>query len=60
MFIFAVCNRTGRFMLFIAAIARLARPPESTSHDLLVHSRVGNAALAVIALIYVLVTLWQR
>ena len=47
-------------MLFIAAIARLAQPPESASHDLLVHSRVGNAALAVIALIYVLVTLWQR
>lgn len=47
-------------MLFLAAIARLAQPPEPPSHDLLVHSRVGHAALTVIALVYVLITLWQH
>ncbi len=46
-------------MLFLAAIARLAQPREE-SHDLLVQSRLGHAGLTVIALIYALITLWQR
>jgi hypothetical protein len=47
-------------MLFLSAIARLAKPREPESNDLLVHSRLGHAGLTVIALIYVLITLWQR
>ena len=47
-------------MLFLAAIARLSEPREGHSNDLLVQSRVGHAGLTVIALIYVLVTLWQQ
>jgi hypothetical protein len=47
-------------MLFLAAIARIARPPESESNDLLALSRVGHAGLTVITLVYVLLTLWQR
>jgi hypothetical protein len=47
-------------MLFLAAIARFARPPEPQSNDLLVHSRLGHVGLTVIALVYVLVTLWQQ
>ena len=47
-------------MLFLAAIARLAQPREPGSNDLLVLSRLGHAGLTVIALIYVLITLWQR
>jgi hypothetical protein len=59
--IFRLCHRQGRFaMLFLAAIARFARPPESSSNDLLAHSRLGHVGLTVIALVYVLVTLWQQ
>jgi hypothetical protein len=47
-------------MLFLAAIARLAEPREAQSNDLLVRSRLGNLGLTVIALIYVLITLWQQ
>jgi hypothetical protein len=48
-------------MLLLAAIARFARPPEPPSNnDLLVHSRLGHVGLTVIALVYVLVTLWQQ
>ena len=48
-------------MLFLAAIARLAaRREPSSSHDLLVQSRLGYAGLTVIAMVYVLITLWQR
>jgi hypothetical protein len=47
-------------MLFLAAIARFARPPAPPSNDLLVHSRLGHVGLTVIALVYVLVTLWQQ
>jgi hypothetical protein len=54
-------NPQGRFaMLFLAAIARFARPREPQSNDLLVHSRLGHVGLTVIALVYVLVTLWQQ
>ena len=47
-------------MLFLAAIARLAEPREAQSNDLLVESRLGHVGLTVIALVYVLVTLWQQ
>jgi hypothetical protein len=47
-------------MLVLAAIARLATPRELESHDLLVQSRLGHVGLTVIALIYVLVTVWQQ
>jgi hypothetical protein len=47
-------------MLFLAAIARLATPPEPQSNDLLVQSRFGHAGLTVITLVYLLVTWWQQ
>jgi hypothetical protein len=47
-------------MLFLSAIVRIARPQESQSNDLLVQSRIGHMGLTVIALVYVLVTLWQQ
>jgi hypothetical protein len=47
-------------MLFLAAIARIARPRESRSIDLLALSRVGHAGLTVITLVYVLLILWRQ
>ena len=47
-------------MLFLAAIVRLTVPREAESNDLLVQSRLGNAGLTVITLIYVLVILWRQ
>ena len=47
-------------MLFLSAIVRIALPREPESNDLLVQSRIGHLGLTVIALVYVLVTLWQR
>ena len=47
-------------MLFLSAIARFAQPREPQSNDLLVESRLGHAGLTVIALVYVLITLWQH
>ncbi len=47
-------------MLFLSAIVRIAAPQPEESNDLLVQSRIGHLGLTVIALIYVLVTLWQR
>ena len=47
-------------MLFLAAIVRFTVPRESESNDLLVRSRLGNAGLTVITLIYVLVILWRQ
>src|ERR1700722_19585929 len=47
-------------MLFLAVIARIARPRESESNDLLALSRVGHAGLTVITLVYVLVILWRQ
>lgn len=50
----------GSFMLFLAAIARLASPHESQTNDLLVRSRLGHVGLTIIALVYVLISAWQR
>jgi hypothetical protein len=47
-------------MLFLAVIARIARPREFESNDLLALSRVGHAGLTVITLVYVLVILWRQ
>jgi hypothetical protein len=47
-------------MLLLAAIARIAQTRDHPSDDLLVKSRLGHAGLTVIALVYVLVTLWQQ
>lgn len=47
-------------MLLLSAIVRLTVPRETESNDLLVQSRLGNAGLAVITLIYVLIVLWRQ
>jgi hypothetical protein len=47
-------------MLFLAAIVRFTVPRESESNDLLVQSRLGNAGLTVITLVYLLVILWRQ
>jgi hypothetical protein len=47
-------------MLFLAVIARIARPREFESNDLLALSRVGHAGLTVITLVYVLLILWRQ
>ncbi len=47
-------------MLFLAAVNRLAQAREDQSNDLLVKSRLGHVGLTVVALIYVLVTMWQQ
>jgi hypothetical protein len=44
-------------MLFLALIARLVASREARPHDLLVRSRVGHLGLAIIALVYVLLSL---
>jgi hypothetical protein len=61
-FIVGVCAEKGYAMLFLAAIARVIVPrePESQNGDLSVKSRLGHVGLTVIALVYVLVSLWQR
>lgn len=47
-------------MLFLAAIARFTLPREPQPNDLLAQSRLGHVGLTVIALVYVVVTLWQQ
>jgi hypothetical protein len=49
-------------MLCLFAILRLAGPAEPPANDLLAHARMrlGNIALTVIALVYVLITFCQR
>jgi hypothetical protein len=47
-------------MLILAAIARFAPARETPSNDLLAQSAIGHVGLTIIALVYVLVTLWQR
>jgi hypothetical protein len=59
-FIVGVWAEKGYAMLFLAAIARVIVPRESQCSDLSVRSRLGHVGLTVIALVYVLVSLWQR
>jgi hypothetical protein len=49
-------------MLLLAAILGVWSPREPGANDLLagVGARLGHAGLTVIALVYVLVTYWQR
>lgn len=47
-------------MLFLAAIVQFTLPRETESNDLLVQSRLGNAGLTVITLIYLLIVLWRQ
>ena len=47
-------------MLFLSVVVRMAVPRPAESHDLLVQSRIGHVGLTVIALVYVLLSLWQR
>jgi hypothetical protein len=49
-------------MLFLAAILRFSPPPQSTANDLLAEARLrlGHLGLTIIALVYVLITFWQR
>lgn len=49
-------------MLCLAAILRLSLPEQPPPNDLLaqVRLRLGHVGLTVIALVYVLVTLWQH
>ena len=49
-------------MLLLSAILRVWLPREPQPNDLLAEARfrIGNAALTVIALVFILVTLWQR
>ena len=49
-------------MLFLTAIIRVWSPPEPEANDLLAESRLrlGHLGLTVIALVFILVTFWQR
>jgi uncharacterized membrane protein len=49
-------------MLFLAVIFRLSRAPKPRPNDLLAqaHLALGHLGLTIIALVYVLVTFWQR
>ncbi len=49
-------------MLFLAAIIRLSSRPEPPPNDLLAQTRlrIGHLGFIIIALVFVLVTFWQR
>jgi hypothetical protein len=47
-------------MLILAAISRFAPVRQAPSNELLVTSAIGHVGLTIIALVYVLVTLWQQ
>jgi hypothetical protein len=49
-------------MVFLSAFIRITRTPEPQPNDLLAEARlrVGHLVLTVIALIYVLISFWQR
>jgi hypothetical protein len=56
-------NQQGSiFMLFLTAILRVWLPPEPEPNDLLARTRLrlGHLGLTVIALVFILVTFWQR
>jgi hypothetical protein len=62
-FIVITLNQQGSiFMLFLTAILRVWLPPEPEPHDLLARTRLrlGHLGLTVIALVFILVTFWQR
>jgi hypothetical protein len=49
-------------MLFLSAVLHLSAPREVEPNDLLAESRqrIGHVGLAIIALVFVLVTFWQH
>ncbi len=49
-------------MLLLGAILKLWLPPEPAPNDLLARTRlaVGHISLTVIALVFVLLSFWQR
>jgi hypothetical protein len=49
-------------MLSLAAILRLSQPQQPAPNDLLAEARgrLGHLGLTIIALVYVLITFWQR
>jgi hypothetical protein len=52
----------GRTMLLLTAILRVWMPRDPKPNDLLagIRLRVGHLGLTIIALVYVLITIWQR
>jgi hypothetical protein len=52
----------GRTMLLLTAILRVWLPRDPQPNDLLagIRLRVGHLGLTIIALVYVLITFWQR
>jgi hypothetical protein len=57
-----VPNRQGILMLLLTAILRVWLPREPEPNDLLAQARLrlGHLGLTVIALVFILVTFWQR
>jgi hypothetical protein len=60
--IVSVPNQQGIFMLLLTAILRVWLPREPEPNDLLAQARLrlGHLGLTVIALVFILVTFWQR
>ena len=61
-FILGITSRLGPCMLLLTAILRVSASREPEANDLLAEarSRIGHLGLTVIALVYILVTFWQR
>ena len=62
-FILDVLNRSGCFaMLLLSAILRYSLLPEARPNDLMAQTRLrlGHMGLTIVALVFVLVTFWQR
>ena len=61
-FILDITSRQGPFMLLLTAILRVSGPREPEANDLLAEarSRLGHLGLTVVALVYILITFWQR
>jgi hypothetical protein len=55
-------NLQGRTMLLLTAILRVWSPRDPEANDLLagIRLRVGHLGLTIIALVYVLISFWQR
>ena len=55
-------NPQGRTMLLLTAILRVWLPRDPEANDLLaaIRLRVGHLGLTIIALVYVLISFWQR
>lgn len=49
-------------MLLLSAILRVCLPPTPEPNDLLAEARgrIGHLGLTVIALVFILISLWQR